>query len=628
MSNITQAQFLRQYNETHREEFNPEFFKRDNDEIISCMKKVIMSCERDKYFTLKVLDIKEIYSYEEIINILKDHNDKHKKKSSKEENPYDYINIKESDIMLLQVKYFIRHNGTEIQKINDKDMVVKDPWEIMDVLIALPRFTKKYYFRLNGNYYSDIFQIVDGSTYNNSTNGSKSKKTPCNTFKTIFTPIRMFRHQRDMVDVNTKTVIHNTAYTCIVPIVYNTCLHTLLYLFANYGWYGCRDFLGIYCVEISDQPIKDPNWYCFEKHGIYISYPIECYNDPMVQTMAACIYDSIDNDTELWMLYDIRYWLKRLGKCFKNETIDKGLAILDSLDGTFDIITQETLHLPEEEKKDIYYILRWMMREFNAIRNKNNVDVTLKRYRIGEPIASVYAAKMIKGLSRVSDLGKKVTLNSVHRAIYTSPLFVINGIITMSNLIAYRDMVTDNDATLALKYTYKGVSGLGDSGTSIQKIYRYVDPSHVGILDLDSSTTSDPGMSGTICPMAKVYPGNCFSEYEEPNSWNEDFKYLQDEYLKDKVKGASKPISFTKELPSIDITKSRKDVISESLNIDRVRVPIRNIDPSIDYSSAGSIINQSKDPTKKEEIQSMFTIKADNDPLDDVLYEDNGEDYL
>ena len=106
---MTQAQFMRKYNETHREEFNPAFFERSNQDIMNCMKKVILSCERDKYFTLKVLDMKEIYSYEEIINLLKDHDDKRRKKNSKAENPYDYININNSDIMLLKVKFLIRH---------------------------------------------------------------------------------------------------------------------------------------------------------------------------------------------------------------------------------------------------------------------------------------------------------------------------------------------------------------------------------------------------------------------------------------------------------------------------------------------------------------------------------------
>lgn len=607
---ITQSQFMRHYNETHREEFNPEFFVRSNKDIMNCMKKVILSCERDKYFTLKVLDMKEIYSYEEIMNLLKDHTDRRRRKNNKSENPYDYINIKNSDIMLLQVKYFIRHNGTEIQNIDGVDTVVKDPWEILDVLIVLPRFTKKYYFKLNGNYYSDIFQIVDGSTYNNSNNNNKSKKAPCNSFKTLFTPIRMFRLYKDMKDVNSDLVVRHTVYTSIIPLVFNTHVNVMYYLLANFGFYYFCDFMDIHCITIDNKPVENDDYYSFEKHGIYISYPKFCGQDPMVQSFAATLYEAIGPDTKVNDLFDIHFWLFTLGKAFNNASVDKGLFILDALDGTYDIVTHDDLHLPEDQKGDIYDILRWMMREFSNIRKKENVDVTTKRYRVAEPIATTYAKKIITGLLRVADSGKKVTLHSVIRAIYTDPMYVINQITTMSNLIAYRDMVNDNDCSTALKYTYKGISGLGDSGTSIQKTYRYVDPSHAGILDLDSSTTSDPGMSGTLCPLAKVYPGNSFSEYEEPNTWAEQYKHFQTDYYDSIAKKTTSPITI--ENPEERNWKeNRQRVIEESLNIDKIICPITSDDPNIDFSSAGYKLKEINNEAKN--IQSIFTIKQDID---------------
>ena len=250
------------------------------------------------------------------------------------------------------------------------------------------------------------------------------------------------------------------------------------------------------------------------------------------------------------------------------------------------------------------------MREFSNIRKKENVDVTTKRYRVAEPIATTYAKKIITGLLRVADSGKKVTLHSVIRAIYTDPMYVINQITTMSNLIAYRDMVNDNDCSTALKYTYKGISGLGDSGTSIQKTYRYVDPSHAGILDLDSSTTSDPGMSGTLCPLAKVYPGNSFSEYEEPNTWAEQYKHFQTDYYDSIAKKTTSPITI--ENPEERNWKeNRQRVIEESLNIDKIICPITSDDPNIDFSSAGYKLKEINNEAKN--IQSLFTIKQDID---------------
>ena len=607
---LTQAQYMRRYNETHREKFNPDYFTRSNQDIMNCMKKIILSCERDKYFTLKVLEMKEIYSYEEIINLLRDHEEKRRKRNSKEENPYDFININDSDIMLLQVKYFIRHNGTEIQKVDDVDTVVKDPWEILDVLIVLPRYTRKYYFRLNGNYYSDIFQIVDGSTYNNSNNGAvKNKKAPCNTFKTIFTPIRMFRMYKDLTDIHGK-IVRMYYFTSIISIVFNTHHNCMLYMLANFGYYGLLEFLQIYCIDIDTKPNEDEDFICIERNGVYISYPKYCNQDTVVTAIVVTLYEALTGDTRMTDLFDIHFWIIALGKCYGNPTVDKGLFILDTLDGTYDIVTHDDLHLPEEDKMDVYCVLRWMMREFNNIRKKNNVDVTTKRYRVAEPIATEYAKKLIVGLSRVADSGKKVTLNSVHRAIYTNPMFVISKIVTMSNLIAYRDMVNDNDGMTALKYTYKGVSGLGDSGTSIQAGYRYVDPSHAGILDLDSSTTSDPGMSGTICPLSKTYGGNSFSEYEEPNQWREKFLPLQETYLDSMKKdNVIKPVSFATE-QKFDFKAARSEVVAENIDIDKVITPVHSTDPDVDFSAVGYKLKElQKEETK---IKSMFDLDEED----------------
>ena len=201
MAKITQSEFIREFNDSHREKFNSAFFDRDNAEIMDCVKKVILSCEKDKYFTLKVIDMQEIYDYEQIYNILREYQESRRKKNSKDGNFYDYIDIKDSDIMLLVVKYFVRHNGTEKQEVDNPDpevsgkitIDVKDPYTVLTVLIALPRFVNKYYFRLNGNYYTSTFQIVDGSTYNNtSTNNGPNKKADCITFKTLFMPLMFF----------------------------------------------------------------------------------------------------------------------------------------------------------------------------------------------------------------------------------------------------------------------------------------------------------------------------------------------------------------------------------------------------------------------------------------------------
>ncbi len=597
---MNQAQFMRQFNETHREQFNPELFKRDDQDMIDVIHKILLSCESDKYYTLKLLSFDVITNYEEIYNTLRAHEESRRRKNSKAENIFDFINIKDTDIILIKVIWFIRHNGIEREETKDEGTKeVLDPQKNLEVLIALPRYVKNYYFKLSGNYYNTTYQVVDGSTYNNAS--ARQSKVDTNTLKTNFSPIRIFRSFRDLVDLNSKETLKVTEYN---SIIFKNTVNAYHYLLAFLGLYGLAQFLGINCVYVTNKQFEDPEYYCFKKHNLFISVPKICFQDPMVQAYVVALYTAIYKDTTINDIFNIRFWLINLGAAFKNASVEKGLFQLDSIDSIYDLLTKEQLHLKDEDKEDIYCIFRWMLREFSNIRMKENIDVRTKRVRIADYIAQLYATRLNRGIHRISDQGKKVTLKKIEQAIYTQPFYILNNVssATMSNLISYRDLVNDNDATAALKYTYKGISGLGEDGASIQPMYRYVDPSHIGILDLDSSSVSDPGMSGMICPMADIF-GTSFSEYEEPDTWKEQYGPLQEEWKKDAIK----PLIFDKEPEAPDYYAIRNKIVEEDLELTKVIAPIYNEDPNIQYTACGASLE--KERNKKEE--SLFIFKED-----------------
>lgn len=616
----TQAQLMREYNDSTREQFNEDLFKRDNYETVEAIKAVIDSCQRDKYYTIKCLSFEVIENYKDIYNALREHEERRKKKNSKVENSYDFINIRDTDMLLVKVNWLIRHNGVERQEIDGKTVEVVNPEEVMEVLIALPRFVRKYYFRLSGNYYTTTFQIVDGSTYNNST--ASQSKVDTVTMKTMFMPVRIFRSfNQTTTNIVTKEHIKTIEYQ---SIIFNNIVNVIYYILAAYGLYGTMQFLEINCIQITSEPVMLEDYICFEKNGIYISAPKVCFEDHMVQALMGTIYDGIRRDTKIENLYDQRYWLTNLGMAFKHATVDKGLFVLDSIDGIYDNITKEYLHLPMKDKENIYCVLRWLMREFSNLRVKDNVDITTKRIRIADYIAAVYAEKLNKGIHRISDLGTKVTLNKVRQAIYTTPMFVLNSISTMANLVGYRDMVNDYDALVALKYTYKGISGLGEDGASVQPIYRYVDPSHVGILDLDASSASDPGMTGMINPMTKLYgKDKSFSEFEEPNEWRDKYLPIQENYNASiRSDTIINPVSFNNQE---DLYKKfeprREQIVQEELEINKIICPLVSlVDPeNILYTCSQAQINKQNDePIKK----SLFTIHAEGESNLNIDYEE------
>ena len=63
--------------------------------------------------------------------------------------------------------------------------------------------------------------------------------------------------------------------------------------------------------------------------------------------------------------------------------------------------------------------------------------------------------------------------------------------------------------------------------------YRYLDPSMVGILDLNVSSNSDIGMSGSFVPFVKLYDGFFFTPEHQPCQHRYLFaKSLQEEGLR------------------------------------------------------------------------------------------------
>lgn len=551
---MNQYELLQIYNKENRETFNPALFQRSTDSIIEELKNVILSCQRDGYFKIRVESFEVVEDFEAIQRLLFEYEEKLGKiKSNKKENVYKYINLKDSDIKLLIVNYYI---------------AIREESEVIQVYIAVPRIVEKFYFRIGGNIYSAMYQIVDASTYNNSTSNNKK---PSVTLKTVFMPTCVYRlsyvlkANRIKKSPNEKTATDPVKCTYYLSKIFKKLVGGMKYILGKYGLYDTLKFLDIQCIYFTDEDIQDETMYSFlcKNNETYINVPRILFEDPMVQSLVYTIYRSISKDTKLNDLFTDTFWLNSLGEDFSNGTIEKGLSILESLEGIYDISTKNSIALPPEQKETIYHILRWMMREFGGLKNKDNLDLSTKKIRYEEFISSLYAMKVSKGLYRVADLNKKAKLDTIKKAISTHPTFLL-GAITKCRLVNYRNMVNDLDALTALKFTYKGVAGLGEQNSnSIADIYRAVHPSHVGRVDLDASSATDPGITGTLCPLVQLYDKS-FSEFEEPNFWEAEFDKLMKTY-KDTV-NLKEVATFKKDLLNID-TNEEISVINESLSI-------------------------------------------------------------
>ena len=564
---LNQAQFMRHYNDTHREQLNLKLFERNDDDIIEELEKVILSCQRDKYFTIKVQKFTVIDDYAVILKMLRDQEAIKSDSKDKDTNKYDYITLKDSDIRLLVVDYYLKVQNPKKEGASEKNL---------RVLIMVPRFVDKYYFRIFGNYYCPRYQIVDGSTYNNSQSNSKN---PNVALKTVFMATRIYRYQSELKLIKSETI------PCVLysSIIFDKSVPVMKYILAKFGMIGSMEQLGLRGINFYDTLPELDNmdeYYITKKHNVYISAQKFFYdNDPVMQSFIYTIYGAIDSkDIKAETLWDTDFWCRSLGSSFDNKTVEKGKSVLESLESIYDIPTKLAIRLPEEHKKDIYAVLIWIIREFTHLRQKNNLDVGSKRIRLAEYIALLYALKLSSGMYSFSDEGKNIQLSTIEKRIFTFPDYLLK-MIASDSLISGRNNVNDLDAFYAIKYSYKGKSGLGESkSNSIPKGYRQVHMSHIGRLDLDSSTANDPGLTGMINPMTDI-TDNYFSDFTEPNTWRNSVKNMVVEYKKMKNLKSMYDLQDSIGIPT---DTEDKDILNDDINqLDSIMPRIINMDESM-----------------------------------------------
>ena len=555
-NNISQAHFIKQYNDNYRETFNADLFKRDDNEIVEELKRVLLSSQRDQIFKIKILSFEVIEDYATIQEVMYKYEEETQlNKRKKKPNTYEYVNLKDSDVKILKVKYYIS---------------AKEKEQELDVMIIVPRIVDKYYFRIGGNYYSAMYQIVDASTYNNST--SLNPKKPNITLKTTFSPIRVYRNSGSIDTLNENDVKINY-YTIRV---FNKSFNAFKYLLAKFGLYETLNISGITCISVTDKPINNDDYYTLTKNGIYVNIPKVVYNNDLTaQTLFLCIYTSILKETKYNDIFKNTFWIESLGGEFNNYSVMKGDSVLKSIESVYDISTKESIMLPEECKCDVYRIILWMMREFNYLKNKDNLDISTKKVRYAEYIASLYAMKLSQGIYRLSDSGNRVTIEQIKKSINIRPTYLLESI-TKCKLINYRNLVNDLDSLIAIKYTYKGISGIGEKNSrNVPNVIRYIHPSHIGRVDLDASPKSDPGMSGVLCPLVELHQGH-FSKFQEPNYWEDEFTKVMDQYKS--LVGLKELFVAKRELLGDNSNNEQEAIIDESLvTLKKLFVPIKEV---------------------------------------------------
>lgn len=463
------------------------------------------------------------------------------------------LSMNKSSFDLLRLHFKLRAKDGEMDKVCE---------------ILIFKQVKGYMFLLNGKKCYPLYQLVDASTYSTADRVS---------LKTNLLTLDLQKINKNIEDVNgtmflAPIFIFNGFKKKIIP---------LLYYLATIGlnntirYFQFEDIIEIHRYKKYDKETQ----YCFRSlNGFYVKVLKYFFDNDMftrsfvnmlVELLVEC--DSIEN------LESNEFWTGVLGSKFfiskdKDANLEKfikGKGVIVSFNRLLDTIIRSNLRLDMYNKRDTYAILRWMMREYYVLKEKDNMDLKNKRIRLGEYIAS-YLIREFSGKMNMFLSESNVTLEMVSNLLNFGQNILIKAVSgAKASLLRYEGSVNDMDLFNRLKITTKGISALGENGSNAVNIkYRGIHPSYVGRLDLNTSGTSDPGLTTNLTTSCKMY-GKFFVDEKEPNEYIKNFKKLYANYFNGEKLKVKKLDYFYSKLEKSEKALRRLEDISRFIEDDR-----------------------------------------------------------
>lgn len=438
-----------------------------------------------------------------------------KKDKKEKEDPVQIMYINENRLGELKIFYElsldVKNKDGEIQTLSKN--YVKN--------ILIPLKDEDGCYTLKGKKYILMYQLVDSTTY--ATSNSVVLKS--------IMPIPLKRRTKYIHDCN-KNVYNVPLYT---TKVFKNEINMMLLFFAKMGLVPALKYLGVNdIIDFVEEADNNDEFSLYFKVSQKIVIRVNQYvfdNSLEVRSIIGMILEIISNRTSMEEIFDRNFWLEKLGNhqnisqaSFKRE---KALNLLQSVDRMIDMTTKRVLNLSPMNKDSMYGAIRWMFFNYNELKSKKIMDITNKRLRDNEYIASLLTQTLSNKLYRAMNKIKKKQSQNLDTL---EEIFSFKGDILItelynSGLFKYDDLVNDMDFFNKLKYTIKGPNSQGGStGKTIATCQRGIDPSFVGRVDLNVVGNSDPGATGILVPFIKTN-GLAISDKKEPE--DKQYKLLK-----------------------------------------------------------------------------------------------------
>jgi hypothetical protein len=395
----------------------------------------------------------------------------------------NWIPINDSRLSLVNFRFTINFKG-EVEKVS--------------MPIFIPKLINNYYFVLNGNKYYAIYQNVDASTYN-------TKDSVI--LKSLLMPIIVKAEGKKNTDQAGKEYDSNI----FLINLFKHKANILHYYFSELGYDPTLEYFGfkkyISLVKRDKDESDTAIYFAVNKNVSMRVVKKKFEKDKFFRSFVFCILDMFNKKTQIDKRNDTDYWKTKLGSIFTknaNNQLEKAETVLLSFRRILDDRTRKNLRIDEQDKSDIFALIRWMTSNFAKLMKKDNLALENKRLRLAEYQITSFNRKMSSNTYRILN-SKTMSMNKLKGIFKISPMTIISDLQT-SELMRYNNAVNDMDLfTVALKFSNRGPSAIGEgSKKTVSIMYRGIHESHLGRLSLNSTSAGDPGMSGHLSPFIET----------------------------------------------------------------------------------------------------------------------------
>ena len=472
--------------------------------VIDCFKSIEMVVPEVKLISSDfVVDVDEI----DINKFTRSRN--HKKVKGNEEPQYVFVN--DDRVGELRLNFLI-HLPEECKseipnlanKYGSKSYYIDEygmPTMIAKVSMMIPVPDEKGYYYINGKRYISIYQLSESSTY-------VSRNTLI--LKSLL-PIEIRKSRDEFVD--TRKVIYQMNYFEVKS--FNRFRNIMYFYFATMGWDNTLAYFSIdKYIDVVDYDCADEEYTCFKvRSDVYLKVYTKSLQHDYFQSMLGSILNAATTRMRvryakimksLFALDKIGSFQTNADKSFHHTL---GIRQLTLFNRMLDETTKDVLRFDPDDKKDVYAVIRTLVQNYKAFKSKDNLNIINKRLRCNEYVASLLNLVISEKIKSFINKTCKTPADVVDKYIN---LFKYRGteLITKahsSGLIKTDDIVNDMDFFQKLKVTTKGPNSLGSKNSrNISAVFRSLHPSHIGRLDLNVCSASEPGLTNILVPLVET----------------------------------------------------------------------------------------------------------------------------